>query len=179
MSEAIVCSALANDKRLQILEWLKDPEAHFPPQRDGDLVKDGVCVLFIADKLGEWPSDRDCASAETRALRARDLEARPAVDVLQAERARDQGAEARDTRRALGLPLCLLAHDHLAGSHRPILARARRRRLGLSRRAGRLDPDTGELGPESPHRRLGRSRTSRLLQEAGCTLKDVVSCLVH
>ena len=45
-------SALANDKRLQILEWLKDPEAHFPPQRDGDLVKDGVCVLFIADKLG-------------------------------------------------------------------------------------------------------------------------------
>jgi DNA-binding transcriptional ArsR family regulator len=52
MSEAIVFSALANDKRLQILAWLKDPEAHFPPQRDGDLVKDGVCVLFIADKLG-------------------------------------------------------------------------------------------------------------------------------
>jgi DNA-binding transcriptional ArsR family regulator len=45
-------AALANAKRLQILEWLKDPEAHFPPQRDGDLVKDGVCVIFIADKLG-------------------------------------------------------------------------------------------------------------------------------
>ena len=30
--------ALANDRRLQILEWLKDPEAHFPPQVDGDLV---------------------------------------------------------------------------------------------------------------------------------------------
>jgi ArsR family transcriptional regulator len=44
--------ALANDKRLQILEWLKDPRAHFPPQSDGDLVKDGVCGLFIADKLG-------------------------------------------------------------------------------------------------------------------------------
>jgi DNA-binding transcriptional ArsR family regulator len=43
--------ALANPKRLQILEWLRDPEANFPPQRDGDLVKDGVCVLFIADKL--------------------------------------------------------------------------------------------------------------------------------
>ncbi len=44
--------ALANDKRLQILEWLKDPRAHFPPQVDGDLVKDGVCGVFIAEKLG-------------------------------------------------------------------------------------------------------------------------------
>jgi DNA-binding transcriptional ArsR family regulator len=52
MSEASVFAALASDKRLQILEWLKDPRAHFPPQRDGDLVKDGVCVVFIADRLG-------------------------------------------------------------------------------------------------------------------------------
>ena len=44
--------ALANDKRLQILSWLKNPTAHFPPQKDGDLVKDGVCGLFMADKLG-------------------------------------------------------------------------------------------------------------------------------
>lgn len=44
--------ALASDRRLLILEWLRDPEAHFPPQRDGDLVDDGVCVVFIADKLG-------------------------------------------------------------------------------------------------------------------------------
>jgi DNA-binding transcriptional ArsR family regulator len=44
--------ALSNDKRLAILEWLKDPEAHFPPQVDGDLVKDGVCGVFIAEKLG-------------------------------------------------------------------------------------------------------------------------------
>lgn len=43
--------ALANDRRLQILEWLKDPRAHFPPQVDGDLVKDGVCGLRIAEKL--------------------------------------------------------------------------------------------------------------------------------
>jgi DNA-binding transcriptional ArsR family regulator len=43
--------ALGNDRRLQILEWLKDPEKHFPPQRDGDLVKDGVCGLLIARKL--------------------------------------------------------------------------------------------------------------------------------
>ena len=44
--------ALASERRLQILEWLRDPVAHFPPQVDGDLVKDGVCGLFIAEKLG-------------------------------------------------------------------------------------------------------------------------------
>jgi DNA-binding transcriptional ArsR family regulator len=44
--------ALGNERRLQILDWLKDPEAHFPPQTDGDLVRDGVCGVFIADKLG-------------------------------------------------------------------------------------------------------------------------------
>jgi ArsR family transcriptional regulator len=44
--------ALASDKRLLILEWLKTPELHFPPQRDGDLRVDGVCGLFIAEKLG-------------------------------------------------------------------------------------------------------------------------------
>jgi DNA-binding transcriptional ArsR family regulator len=44
--------ALANERRLQILEWLKDPTAHFPPQTDGDLVKDGVCGILIAEKLG-------------------------------------------------------------------------------------------------------------------------------
>lgn len=43
--------ALGNDRRLQILEWLKNPKKHFPPQRDGDLVKDGVCGLLIARKL--------------------------------------------------------------------------------------------------------------------------------
>jgi DNA-binding transcriptional ArsR family regulator len=44
--------ALASEKRLLILGWLRDPRAHFPPQSDGDLVRDGVCSLFIADKLG-------------------------------------------------------------------------------------------------------------------------------
>ena len=52
MLSAAVMKALANERRLEILNWLKDPAAHFPPQRDGDLVKDGVCSLFIADKLG-------------------------------------------------------------------------------------------------------------------------------
>jgi DNA-binding transcriptional ArsR family regulator len=49
---AAALRALANERRLQILEWLKDPEAHFPPQVDGDLVKDGVCAALIAEKLG-------------------------------------------------------------------------------------------------------------------------------
>ena len=49
---AEVFRALASLKRLQILQWLRDPVRHFPPQRDGDLVDDGVCVVFIAEKLG-------------------------------------------------------------------------------------------------------------------------------
>jgi DNA-binding transcriptional ArsR family regulator len=44
--------ALANERRLQILDWLKDPHCHFPPQVDGDLVEDGVCALLLAEKLG-------------------------------------------------------------------------------------------------------------------------------
>jgi ArsR family transcriptional regulator len=47
-----VIKALANDSRMDILRWLKDPRANFPPQVDGDLVKDGVCGIFIAQKLG-------------------------------------------------------------------------------------------------------------------------------
>lgn len=49
---AQVLKALANESRLQIMQWLQSPRDHFPPQVDGDLVKDGVCALFIANKLG-------------------------------------------------------------------------------------------------------------------------------
>ncbi|HWZ60517.1 MAG TPA: metalloregulator ArsR/SmtB family transcription factor [Gemmatimonadaceae bacterium] len=52
MSMESAMRALASDRRLQILEWLKDPTRHFPPQVDGDLVTDGVCGVFIAEKLG-------------------------------------------------------------------------------------------------------------------------------
>jgi len=51
MLEVDVVKALANARRLQILEWLKRPRAHFPPQVDGDLVDDGVCGVLIARKL--------------------------------------------------------------------------------------------------------------------------------
>ena len=49
---AAALRALANQRRLQILDWLKQPREHFPPQVDGDLVRDGVCAALIADKLG-------------------------------------------------------------------------------------------------------------------------------
>jgi DNA-binding transcriptional ArsR family regulator len=44
--------ALSNERRLKILEWLKRPRKNFRPQIDGDLVKDGVCAVLIAEKLG-------------------------------------------------------------------------------------------------------------------------------
>ena len=43
--------ALASGPRLQILEWLKDPVANFPPQQLGDPVRHGACNQFIAEKL--------------------------------------------------------------------------------------------------------------------------------
>jgi DNA-binding transcriptional ArsR family regulator len=52
MPIATTLRAFANERRLQILDWLKDPRAHFREQVDGDLVEDGVCGLLIAEKLG-------------------------------------------------------------------------------------------------------------------------------
>ena len=44
--------AISSERRLQILEWLRSPTEHFSPQVDGDLVRDGVCGVLIAKKLG-------------------------------------------------------------------------------------------------------------------------------
>lgn len=52
MNLSVALRALASERRLQILDWLKDPRAHFREQVDGDLVDDGVCGLLIAEKLG-------------------------------------------------------------------------------------------------------------------------------
>ncbi|HEV3277382.1 MAG TPA: metalloregulator ArsR/SmtB family transcription factor [Terriglobia bacterium] len=52
MEPEAILGALANRRRLQILDWLKHPREHFPPQVDGDLVRDGVCAVRIAEKLG-------------------------------------------------------------------------------------------------------------------------------
>lgn len=70
MKDADLFRALGNDRRLQILTWLKAPTAHFPAQRDGDLIDDGVCGQLIAEKLGINPST---LSEHMRVLQACDL----------------------------------------------------------------------------------------------------------
>ena len=52
MNTERVLRAIANSRRLQILDWLRSPTKHFPPQVDGDLIRDGVCGARIAQKLG-------------------------------------------------------------------------------------------------------------------------------
>ncbi|NRB13978.1 MAG: winged helix-turn-helix transcriptional regulator [Rhizobiales bacterium] len=47
-----ILSALANENRFQIMQWISDPLPNFKPQSDGDLVDDGVCVGSIATKIG-------------------------------------------------------------------------------------------------------------------------------
>jgi DNA-binding transcriptional ArsR family regulator len=47
-----ILKALSNEKRLQILAWLKEPEQHFPPHQEVDGFGQGVCVAFIQKKLG-------------------------------------------------------------------------------------------------------------------------------
>lgn len=42
--------ALNNPKRLQILDWLKEPEQHFPPHESGLGFEQGVCVAYIQEK---------------------------------------------------------------------------------------------------------------------------------
>lgn len=44
--------ALSNNTRLQILDWLKQPERHFPGQEVGDVGVVGVCVKLLQSKAG-------------------------------------------------------------------------------------------------------------------------------
>lgn len=46
-----VFKALANERRLQIIEWLNDPATHFT-SATCDVVTDGVCVGLIEKKIG-------------------------------------------------------------------------------------------------------------------------------
>jgi ArsR family transcriptional regulator len=70
MIDADLFRALGNERRLQILAWLKDPRAHFRPQMDGDLVDDGVCGQLIAEKLG---INASTLSEHMRVLQGSDL----------------------------------------------------------------------------------------------------------
>lgn len=51
MDNITIFKSLSNEARLQILDWLKDPQAHFGPQEGIDLVEVGVCVSQITAKL--------------------------------------------------------------------------------------------------------------------------------
>jgi len=88
MPNAQFLRALSNEKRLSILGWLRDPVEHFPPQTDGDLVKDGVCGLYIAEKLGV---SQPTASEHLRVLTQAGL--------LQAKRIKQWTFYKRDERR--------------------------------------------------------------------------------
>ncbi len=46
-----VFKALANESRLQILQWLKEPEKHFVPHEGIDMRTIGVCVSQVTEKL--------------------------------------------------------------------------------------------------------------------------------
>lgn len=51
MDKVNIFKSLSNEARLQILEWLKDPTAHFGPQDGINLIEVGVCVSQITEKL--------------------------------------------------------------------------------------------------------------------------------
>ena len=58
-------AALASEKRLLILRWLKNPHREFPRQVHGDKDRDGICGAFIAEKLAVTPAT---ASMHLKAL---------------------------------------------------------------------------------------------------------------
>lgn len=53
MKPVDIFKALGNETRLQILEWLREPEKHFTPQpaEVSDFQKSGVCVTQFHKKL--------------------------------------------------------------------------------------------------------------------------------
>lgn len=51
MDVALILKALANEKRMQIIEWLAEPAQHFTSDHS-DVVEDGVCVGLIEKKIG-------------------------------------------------------------------------------------------------------------------------------
>ena len=56
MNETGIFRALANETRLNILKWLREPGKNFPPQGihipEGDSFENSVCVGSICDRAG-------------------------------------------------------------------------------------------------------------------------------
>ncbi|MEU8654648.1 ArsR family transcriptional regulator [Streptomyces sp. NPDC048737] len=61
----------ASERRLRILERLKEPARHFPPQRRADLVEDGVTADSVVARLGVHRGPADSHLADLGLLRAR------------------------------------------------------------------------------------------------------------
>jgi hypothetical protein len=78
----------SSEKRLDILEWLGDPAAHFPQHHPADAVAHGVCSQSVADKLGV---SRPVANAH--------LELLAAIGLLRATRIRHRTFYRRDEQR--------------------------------------------------------------------------------
>jgi DNA-binding transcriptional ArsR family regulator len=51
MNMITVLKALANEKRLKIFQWLKEPKKNFTSSHC-DVEKEGVCVGLIEEKIG-------------------------------------------------------------------------------------------------------------------------------
>ncbi|GLR19108.1 ArsR/SmtB family transcription factor [Portibacter lacus] len=47
-----ISKCLANQTRIEILEWLKNPAENFPPHTSIDHYDDGVCATYIYEKSG-------------------------------------------------------------------------------------------------------------------------------
>jgi ArsR family transcriptional regulator len=52
MEQVEIFKALSNKTRLQILEWLKEPEKNFPESEYGVCTPAGICVGSIQHKTG-------------------------------------------------------------------------------------------------------------------------------
>ena len=53
MDSLEIFKALSNKTRLQILQWLKEPENHFQVKGHADFAKLGVCVGSIETSLSQ------------------------------------------------------------------------------------------------------------------------------
>ena len=56
MNDVTRISALANESRLAVMRWLKEPRKHLPHQPHGDVDELGVCCTFITEKLRIAPA---------------------------------------------------------------------------------------------------------------------------
>ena len=56
---------LGHPSRVDLLNWLREPKKHFPPQKDGDLEKDGACAVLIAKK---WDVAQPTASRHLKLM---------------------------------------------------------------------------------------------------------------